>query len=96
MRPNSVWLVFAALAVAGFAELLRDSPFLPPYIVGLGLLLLGVLAGLRRGADASSRLVRDLSRTNSCLAEQNDQLSDLNFELLSRMNETVGEEVHQE
>ncbi len=96
MRPSYVWLVFAILAVAGLAELLRADPLLPPFIVGVGLLLLGVLAGLRWGIDAATRLITDLSRTNCYLVEQNDELSELNYELLARLNESVSEEAPQD
>jgi hypothetical protein len=96
MRPNFVWLIFAALTIAALAELLRSNPTLPPFLVGAGLLVIGVLAGLRYGTDAATRLVADLTRTNSYLAEQNDQLSELNYELLSRLNENTPEKAKQE
>lgn len=92
MRHGLTWLVFAALCIFAFAVLLSSEPFLPPYLAGAALLLIGVLAGLRWGTDAVTRLIADLSRTNSYLAEQNDELSELNFELLSRLTENVPEE----
>jgi hypothetical protein len=96
MRPNSVWLVFAIFTIAGIVELLRSQPLLPPFLVGLALLFLGLLAGLRWGTDAAARLIADMARRNTYLTEQNDQLSELNYELLSRLNETTAEEVNQE
>jgi hypothetical protein len=96
MRPSFAWLVFAALTIAGLVELLRSHPILPPFVVGMSLLAIGVLAGLRWGADAATRLINDLTRTNAYLAEQNDELSELNYELLSRINENATEEAKQE
>lgn len=96
VRPSYVWLVFAALTIAAIVELLRPNPALPPVVVGVALLVIGALAGLRYGADAATRLIADLSRTNSYLAEQNDELSELNYELLSRLSENEPEEVKQE
>jgi hypothetical protein len=96
MRPSFVWLMFVTLAIAAFAELLSSDPHLPPYLVGATLLLIGILAGLRWGTDAATRLIADLSRTNSYLAEQNDELSELNYELLSRLNEADVQKVERE
>lgn len=96
MRPYAIWLLFAALIILACVELLRADPLLPPVCSGIGLLLIGILAGLRWGSDAAARLISDLSRTNSYLAQQNDELSEVNYELLARLNDVAGEQVHQE
>lgn len=95
MRPYAIWLLFAALTIFACVELLRADPWLPPVCSGIGLLLIGILAGLRWGSDAAAQLISDLSRTNSYLAQQNDELSEVNYELLTRLNDVV-DEVHQE
>lgn len=96
MRPIMAWLVFATVIVFAFAELLSAAPFFSPFLAGAVLLVVGVLAGLRWATDAASRLISDLARKNAYLAEQNDQLSDLNYELLTHLNEAVEEQATHE
>ncbi len=46
--------------------------------MGVILLGFGLLAGLRLGSDSATTFVKDLLRLNKFMAEQNNQLTELN------------------
>jgi hypothetical protein len=90
MRPYFTWLIFATSATYACWQLLSSDAHLPPILAGALLFFTGALAGLRWGADSAAQLIADLSRTNRYLAEQNDDLSELNETLLERIADATG------
>ncbi len=74
------WTCTAVLVAGCFWELSRSEPTVPPAAMGALLLGLGLLVGLRLGSDSATIFVKDLLRLNKFLAEQNDQLTELNRE----------------
>jgi|GEM_PF-4363439 len=72
------WIFVGSFAAYGLWELGSSTPNLSPIAWGLILLGLGLLAGLRLGSDSATQFVRDLLRLNKFLADQNEELTELN------------------
>ena len=72
------WTCTTVFAVAGLWDLGRSDSTVPSIAMGVLLLGLGLLVGLRLGSDSASAFVKDLLRLNKFLAEQNSQLTELN------------------
>jgi hypothetical protein len=72
------WIFAGSLAAFGLWELGHSTPNLPPVAWGMILLGLGLLVGLRMGSDSATQFVRDLLRLNKYLANQNEELTELN------------------
>lgn len=76
------WLLLLSFAAAALWQLRVVDPALPRWISGLMLVVSGLLAGLRIGAESAIRFAGDLIRLNKYLAEQNRDLVETNHELL--------------
>ena len=72
------WTCAAVVVVGGLWDLTRSDPAVPPFAMGAILLGLGLLVGLRLGSDSATAFVKDLLRLNKLMAEQNNQLTELN------------------
>ena len=72
------WITTALIVAGCLMDLSRSDPAVPPYTMGAILLGLGLLIGLRLGSDSASAFVKDLLRLNKFMAEQINQLSELN------------------
>ena len=72
------WIFAGSLAAFGLWELGHSAPNLPPVAWGTILFGLGLLIGLRKGSDSATQFVRDLLRLNKFLANQNEELTELN------------------
>jgi hypothetical protein len=63
---------------------------LPHVVNALLLLLIGVLAGLRIATDSSAAYIQDLQRLNKVMANQQRDLEEANWTLITRANaETI-------
>ena len=87
MRSVWIWLIVAVPAAWAVWQLQLPAPLVPAPVLGFSLLTLGLLVGLRIGADGMRRFTKDVIRMNKCLAEQNDDLAELNLQLLVRFRE---------
>jgi hypothetical protein len=72
------WTCTAVFVASGLWDLGRSNPVVPPFAMGALLLGLGLLIGLRLGSDSTAAFVKDLLRLNKFMAEQNNQLTELN------------------
>jgi len=72
------WIFAGSFAACGLWELGSSAPNLPPIAWGIIFLGLGLLSGLRLGSDSATQFVRDLLRLNKFLANQNEELTELN------------------
>ena len=72
------WTCPAVLVAGGLWDLGRSDPAVTPIAMGVLLLGFGLLMGLRLGSDSASAFVKDLLRLNKFMAEQNNQLTELN------------------
>jgi hypothetical protein len=81
------------IAVVAVGVLLWQStdaePILPRWLSALLLVAIGLMAGLRIGADSASLYIRDLQRHNRVLAAQNRELEEANSLLLNQVSEVV-------
>lgn len=85
MRPQIVWaLMISAVAVLVW-QLHTPEAVIGGVAAGLLLLLLGILAGLRIATDSLTNLMKDLVMLNKYLAEQNQDLSEMNQMLLKEV-----------
>jgi len=78
------WTGIAVFAVGGLWDLSKSVPTISPAVTAVILLGLGLLVGIRVGSDSASAYVKDLLRLNKYLAEQNDQLAELNHSHIKR------------
>jgi hypothetical protein len=92
------WTSIAVLVAVGIGDLGRADSAVSPTAMGALLLGLGLLVGLRLGSDSASRFVKDLLRLNKFLADQNNQLSELNHwhvkRKKSQLSDTTEESVN--
>ena len=78
-------------------DLARSDPAVPPYAMGTILLGLGLLIGLRLGSDSASAFVKDLLRLNKFMAEQNNDLTELNhWHVRQKTSHLSGQSKHSE
>lgn len=92
MRPHLVWSVLLVPTTCAIWQTQAQEPFLSPLAIGILLLLVGIIAGLRLATDSATRFVRDLTVLNKYLAEQNRDLAEMNRLLLQKTS-TAGEEL---
>jgi hypothetical protein len=92
MRSVWVWLILAIPAAWAVWQLQVPEPVLAPGLLGLMLLTLGLLAGLRIANDGLHRFFTDLTRLNKYLADQNDDLAELNLHLLQELQKHTTDE----
>ena len=91
LLANSTMNRTATLSIAilliglAFWQLSTDHPFAPPWLAATLLLLISGLTGVRVGTDHATRYVEDLERTNRYLADENDQLKELNLNYLKQL-----------
>ncbi|MEO2047433.1 MAG: hypothetical protein ABGX16_12780 [Pirellulales bacterium] len=78
MQKSIGWICVATLIAYGLWEMQQSSAHLPPSAWGMILLGLGLVCGLRIGSDSATTFVRDLLRLNKFLADQNEELTELN------------------
>jgi len=78
------WAGITVLVASGLWDLSRTDPAVAPAVTAVILLVLGLLVGLRIGSDSSSAYAKDLLRVNKYLADQNDQLTELNHSHIKR------------
>jgi hypothetical protein len=78
----------ATIGLVGFLlwQIAVAEPLWPAAISGLLLAVIGVLAGLRIGADSAAAYMADVHRLNKLLAEQNRELQDANAILLKQVS----------
>ena len=86
MRYLFFWMCFIAFPFFGTLDLYLTDSLLPHWLTGCLLFFVGVLAGIRIGNDSAVVYVGWLFRMNKFLAEQNRELSELNYE---HLNSTV-------
>jgi len=72
------WTGIAVFVAAGIWDLGRADSAVSATAMGVLFLGLGLLVGLRLGSDSASAFVKDLLRLNKFLADQNNQLAELN------------------
>ena len=82
MHSYLTWAILSLAAAWAIWQLCVPEPVLPPLLLSLLLMVLGLLGGLRAGTDSATRFVKDLTRLNHVLAEQNRDLSEANHVLL--------------
>jgi hypothetical protein len=80
------WIVTIGLLAFLLWQLTIAQPLWPPAISGLLLVIVGVLAGLRMGADSATAYTNDVHRLNKVLAEQNSELQEANAILLKQVS----------
>ncbi len=86
MRSVWVWLVLAIPAGWAIWQLQLPDPVVSAPFLGLLLLILGLLAGLRLASDGLHRLLQDLIRVNRTLAEQYDEIAEKNRRLQAELD----------
>jgi hypothetical protein len=99
MRSILAALLWLGLVAAGLALLVWPQLPVPPVVIGAGLLILGLMAGLRAGAEASRRLLQDVIHMNRLLSEQSRDLAELNQSYLKEIaadSRTTGDSVQPE
>lgn len=84
MRTILVWSLMLGLVLWALWELQATKPVILPGIFGVLLLVLGLLGGLRIATTSATRFVKDLTRLNHYLAEQNRDLADMNHLLVKK------------
>jgi len=82
------WLATAVVLALLVWQTIAFEPQLPRIVSAVLLALIGVLAGLRIGADSSTAYIVDLQRTNRVLAQQQRDLEELNQMLLMQVGES--------
>jgi len=83
------WTCTGVFITGGLWDLGRnDSAAVPPTVMGALLLGLGLLIGLRIGSESALTFVKDILRLNKFLAEQNNQLTELNHWHVKRQVES--------
>ncbi len=83
------WIATTGLVAFLLWQIAAVGPLWPPAISGLLLVLVGILAGLRIGADSAAAYTRDVHRLNKLLADQNRDLQDANAILLKQVSSEV-------
>jgi hypothetical protein len=78
----------STILVAGFLvwQVTVNDPVWPNVISAVLLVLISGLAGIRIGATGAAAYIRDVHRLNKVLAEQHQELEELNATLLKQMN----------
>jgi hypothetical protein len=80
------WIATTGMLAFLLWQLTVAAPLWPPALSGLLLIVIGVLAGLRIGADSAAAYMRDVQRLNKILAEQNRELQEANAILLKQLS----------
>ena len=73
------WIAGLVIVIVGLWELEQTESHLPRLVVGLLLVGIGGVAGLRIGNDSTNALVQDTIRLNKLVMEQNHELIELNM-----------------
>lgn len=85
MRSVWVWLILAVPAAWAVWQLQVPHPIVAPALLGLLLLALGLLAGVRLGFNGLERYLQEVTRLNRHLADQNNELAERNLCLLKEI-----------
>lgn len=86
MMKTAAWLT-TLIVVAVLVWQAATAGAIVPRAVAAGLLLgVGILAGLRLGADSAAAYIRDLQRLNKLMADQQQELEQVNSLLLKQVN----------
>jgi hypothetical protein len=80
------WTTTSALVALLLWQVVATQPLIPPLVSALLLGIIGLLAGLRIGADSCLAYISDLQRNNKVLAEQQRELEDANAMLLKQIS----------
>jgi hypothetical protein len=84
MLKIAAWMTtFALMGVLAW-QAVDAEPLLPRTMTALLLLVGGLLAGLRVGADSAAAYIRDLQRLNKVMAEHQQELEEVNSILLKQ------------
>jgi hypothetical protein len=83
------WTATTAILALLIWQTAAADPFWPPAVSALLLVIIGVLAGLRLGADSAAAYTKDLQRLNKVLADQNRELEDANAMLLRQVSDST-------
>ena len=79
------WIATTVLLAFLLWQVAANQPLWPPVVSALLLIVIGVLAGLRVGADSLAAYTNDVHRRNKLLADQNRELQDANATLLKQV-----------
>jgi hypothetical protein len=80
------WTAIIAVVAMLVWQTASAEPVIPRPASGLLLVLIAGLAGIRIGSEGAAAYVKDLHRLNRVLAEQNEELQDLNATLLKQVS----------
>ena len=80
------WNATTGLVAFLLWQIASAEPLWTPAVSGLLLVVIGVLAGLRIGADSAAAYTKDVHRLNKLLADQNRELQDANAILLKQIS----------
>ena len=80
------WVATTGLVAFLLWQIASAEPLWTPAVSGLLLVVIGVLAGLRIGADSAAAYTTDVHRLNKLLADQNRELQDANAILLKQVS----------
>ena len=80
------WIATVIAMMFLFWQTIVEIPIWPRPLSALLLLLLGVLAGIRIGADSAAAYIKDLQRTNKVVVDQNRELQQANAMLLKEVS----------
>ena len=84
MRAVLILITLLSVSACALWQLLVRDPVLFPAGLGLLLLIMGLIAGLSMATDSATRFIRDVSRLNRYLADQNNDLAEMNLTLLKK------------
>ena len=80
------WIATTGLVALLLWQTAAAEPLWPSAVSGLLLIVIGVLAGLRLGADSAASYMKDVQRLNKVLDEQNAELQESNAILLKQIS----------
>ena len=83
------WIATAGLIAFLLWQTAAAVPLWSPAVSGLLLVVIGILVGLRIGADSLAAYNTDVHRLNKRLADQNRELQDANAILLKQVSSEV-------